>query len=64
MYGCNPEKDNAEAKKQNDDLELATTYKGSVLVEFSVKKEEHPVLKIHKYKEDDGFKARQLCMKD
>ena len=56
LFGCKADLENKQAKKQNDDLSLATTFKGRVLVEYMTIDDKHPVTKIRNITEDKSYK--------
>jgi len=46
LYGSNPEYEGKNASMQNEDPDAATTFKGRVLIEYSLINDEHPVMKM------------------
>lgn len=62
LYGCNADYSGAEADKQNQHIDEATTFKGRVLVEYWTIDHKHPVMKIRDIKEDQEYKDRISAM--
>lgn len=55
LYGCNPDESNPKAEDQNANIKLATTYKGSIQVEYKVIDCQHPVLKKRSLKKSEDL---------
>ena len=67
LYGCNATVSNKQAQIQNEDLELSTTFKGRVLVEYSCLDMETPEFKIQDIDEtDEEYQGRlsKMVVKD
>lgn len=46
LFGCNAAYTGKEADKQNDEIDLASTFKGRVLIEYMTIDAKHPIMKI------------------